>query len=136
MKYLAALKSEIILTKNNEDIKSQHPGGLQKVQKGMKRKCKNTKNTYLDKLQKGQKGVFTVFAVQEGSTFLKTMAQGYGCAVCGNNTYQAISAWETKALPQISSWTHEHRHIVAWKCESCSSVYEIIGGSKGPEYIN
>ena len=103
-------------------------------------------NPYHGELQKVQKGVFTVFAVQEGSTFLKkvddkkvdgkpTKARGYGCAECGSKIYQTIQAWKMNELDQSSSWQYEHRLVTAWKCEGCGAVFQIIGGTKGPQYI-
>jgi uncharacterized protein with PIN domain len=63
-------------------------------------------------------------------------AQGYGCAACGNKIYRAIQSWETSNLPEPSSWTHNHRAVTYWHCESCGAVYELIGGSRGPKIIN
>lgn len=65
-----------------------------------------------------------------------TRARGYGCGACGNTIYQAVEAWEMSELPEGSPWTHEHRAVIHWQCEECKAVYEIIGGSKGPQPIN
>jgi ribosomal protein L37AE/L43A len=43
-------------------------------------------------------------------------AQGYGC-VCGHNLYH-------------------YQPGKLWQCENCKTIYEIIGGSRGPKYIN
>jgi DNA-directed RNA polymerase subunit RPC12/RpoP len=103
-------------------------------------------NPYHEELQKLQKGFFTVFTVQEGSTFLKkaddkrvdgkpTKARGYGCAGCGSKIYQTIQAWKMNELDQSSPWQYEHRLGTAWKCEGCGAVFQIIGGTKGSQYI-
>ena len=63
-------------------------------------------------------------------------AIGYGCSGCGNRIYEAVQAWEISELPESSSWTHEHSSVVHWRCEGCDAVFEIIGGSKGPQFLN
>ena len=65
-----------------------------------------------------------------------TKAKGYGCAGCGNRIYEVVQAWEISELPESSSWTHEHSSVVHWRCEGCDAVFEIIGGSKGPQFLN
>ena len=67
---------------------------------------------------------------------LSNRATGYGCAGCGNKIYQVIQGWETKELPESSPWQYEHKPVVHWQCEQCSAVYELIGGSKGPQPLN
>jgi hypothetical protein len=60
-------------------------------------------------------------------------AKGYGCGACGNKIYQeAVKTWTTKELPEQS----DKQSFAHWKCEGCGAIFEIIGGSKGPEYIN
>ncbi len=63
-------------------------------------------------------------------------AIGYGCAGCGNRIYEVVQAWEISELPESSSWTHEHSSVVHWRCEWCDAVFEIISGSKGPQFLN
>ncbi len=63
-------------------------------------------------------------------------ALGYGCAGCGNKIYQAIEVWETRDLLEPSEFKHEHIQVKHWQCEGCGAVFEIIGGSKGPQLIN
>ena len=63
-------------------------------------------------------------------------ALGYGCAGCGNRIYQAITVWETSELPESSLWEHMHTPAVYWNCKRCGTVFQYIGGSKGPQYIN
>jgi uncharacterized OB-fold protein len=63
-------------------------------------------------------------------------ALGYGCAGCGNKIYQAVEACETEGLSAEIPWEQEHTPTVHWKCEECGSVFQYIGGSKGPQYIN
>ena len=46
---------------------------------------------------------------------IQNRAHGYGCAACGCKIYR----------PDINGW----------KCENCNTVYEIIGGSRGPVFI-
>ena len=65
-----------------------------------------------------------------------TRAKGYGCAGCGNKIYQAVEAWETSELPASAAFQHEHKPVTHWQCERCSAVYEIIGGSRGPQPSN
>ena len=43
-------------------------------------------------------------------------ALGYGCAGCGCKTYQLV--------------------VNGWECENCKAIYEIIGGTRGPQIIN
>jgi hypothetical protein len=63
-------------------------------------------------------------------------AQGYGCAGCGNRIYEMVQEWEISELPVSSPWKHEHTPVIHWQCESCKTIYEIIGGSKGPQPLN
>ena len=62
-------------------------------------------------------------------------ALGYGCAGCGNRIYEMVQEWEISELPVSSPWKHEHTPVIHWQCESCKTIYEIIGGSKGPVLI-
>ena len=64
-----------------------------------------------------------------------TKAKGYGCAGCSNKIYEAVQAWEISELPVSSPWKHKHTHVVHWKCENCKTIYEIIGGTRGPALI-
>ena len=63
-------------------------------------------------------------------------AQGYGCAGCGNRIYGAIQAWEISELPESAEFKHEHIQVTHWRCEGCDAVFEIIGGSKGLQFLN
>jgi hypothetical protein len=120
MKYLQALKNKYTL--NGESKKAE--------------------NIHQEELHKPQKVLYGVFGVQEGSTSEKniiaqnTKALGYGCAGCGNRVYQAVEAWVLSELPESSPWQYEHKPVVHWQCEQCSAVYELIGGSRGPQPLN
>lgn len=46
---------------------------------------------------------------------IQNRAQGYGCAGCGCRIY----------CPDVNGW----------KCENCNTIYEIIGGTRGPVFI-
>jgi hypothetical protein len=122
MKYLTALKEECPL---NEELEKP-------------------KNTYPDELQKVQKPLFTVFTVREGDTSQKKpeqekvednsiRAKGYGC-VCGHNLYQQVEDFVEE--PEDANWEHQYRLDKLWQCENCKTIYEIIGGTKGPVFIN
>ena len=63
-------------------------------------------------------------------------AIGYGCAGCGNRIYEVVQAWEVSELPASSPWMYEHIPVIHWKSEDCGTVFEIIGGSKGPQFLN
>ena len=65
-----------------------------------------------------------------------TKAKGYGCAGCGNKIYQAAQGWEVREISVDSEWTHEHKPETHWRCESCGTVFQYIGGSNGPQPIN
>ena len=65
-----------------------------------------------------------------------TRAKGYGCASCGNRIYEAVEVWETREILEPSEFKHEHKPVTHWQCEGCGSVFEIIGGSLGPQFIN
>ena len=65
-----------------------------------------------------------------------TRARGFGCIGCGNRIYEAIQGWEMSELPESSPWTHEHTPVTNWKCQGCGAIFEIIGGSNGPQIIN
>ena len=65
-----------------------------------------------------------------------TRARGYGCGACGNTIYQTVEAWEMSELPALSAWQYEHQIIVNWQCEGCGTVFEIIGGTAGPQILN
>jgi len=62
-------------------------------------------------------------------------ALGYGCAGCSNRIYQAIEAWQTSELPPSSPWEQEHTPVTHWKCQGCGAVFSIIGGTRGPVFI-
>jgi hypothetical protein len=122
MKYLTALKEECPL---NEELEKP-------------------KNTYPDELQKVQKPLFTVFTVREGGTFQKKSkhekvednpirAKGYGCD-CGHNLYHQVEDFVEE--PEDDNWEHQYRLCKVWQCENCKATYEIIGGSKGPQFLN
>ena len=64
-----------------------------------------------------------------------TRARGYGCVNCGNKIYQAVNSWEMSELPAGSPWSHEHRPIIAWQCEQCEAVDEIVNGSLEPHSL-
>ena len=66
----------------------------------------------------------------------KTKARGYGCNACGCKTYMQVVAWKTTELPEYDPWRYEHRPVVAWRCEGCKTIYEIIGGSRKPIIIH
>ncbi len=63
-------------------------------------------------------------------------ALGYGCSKCGNRIYEAVEAWVINEMPESYPWTHEHKPVIHWQCEGCGAVFEIIGGSRGPQAIN
>jgi hypothetical protein len=67
---------------------------------------------------------------------LSNRATGYGCVGCGNKIYQVIQGWKTKELTASSPWMYEHVPVIHWKCEDCGAVFEIIGGSRGPQPLN
>ena len=67
---------------------------------------------------------------------LSNRATGYGCVGCGNKIYEAIQAWGISELPESAEFKHEHIQVTHWRCEGCDAVYEIIGGSKGPQFLN
>ena len=121
MKYLSALKEE---NPPNEEIEKP-------------------KNPYHDVLQKVQKPLFTVFTVLEGGTFQKKnepetvkdkpiRAEGYGCG-CGHNLYQQVEDFVEE--PEDDNWEHQYHLGKVWQCENCKTIYEIIGGTRGPVLI-
>ena len=63
-------------------------------------------------------------------------AIGYGCAGCGNRMYQAVKRLEISEPTTSFTSTHEHKPMTHWKCEGCGAVFSIIGGSRGPVFIN
>jgi hypothetical protein len=63
-------------------------------------------------------------------------ALGYGCSGCGNRIYKAVKGWKISELPAVSTFTHEHTSVTHWQCETCETVYEIIGGTRGLQFIN
>ena len=65
-----------------------------------------------------------------------TRAKGFGCAGCGNCIYRAVEVWEIRELFEPSEYTHEHTPVTHWKCQGCGAVFEMIGGSRGPQIIN
>ena len=58
--------------------------------------------------------------------------KGYGCASCGNRIYKAVQTWEISELPAPSPWKYEHTPAVHWKCEGCGTIFQYIGGTRGP----
>ena len=65
-----------------------------------------------------------------------TRAMGFGCASCGNKIYEAVEVWETREILEPSEFKHEHIPVTHWQCEGCGAVFEIVGGSKGPQFLN
>jgi hypothetical protein len=61
---------------------------------------------------------------------------GYGCGNCGYRIYRAAQVWEMASLPETSNYQHEHTPVIHWQCEGCGAAFEIIGGIRGPKYIN
>jgi hypothetical protein len=129
MKYLSALKEENPPDEEIEKSKNPYHDELQKVQKAPFRAKNN---------------LFTVFAVREGDTSQKKpeqekvednpiRAKGYGC-VCGHNLYQQVEDFVEE--PEDDNWEHQYRFCKVWQCENCKAIYEIIGGTKGPQYMN
>ena len=123
MKYLSVLKDENPL--NEEQKKSENP--------------------YPDELQKVQKPLFTVFTVREGGTFQKkyehdkiedkpVCAKGYGCG-CGHNLYQQVEDFVEVRQPENTKWEHQYRLAPVWQCKNCNTIYEIIGGTRGPVLV-
>jgi hypothetical protein len=64
-----------------------------------------------------------------------TRAKGYGCAGCQNRIYEAVQAWEISILPASFTWNYEHTSVVHWKCEGCGTIFQYIGGTRGPVLI-
>ena len=64
-----------------------------------------------------------------------TKAKGYGCC-CGHNLYHQIEKFIEVDLSDDAQWKKEIRLSKVWQCENCKTIYEIIGGTKGPEIIN
>ena len=60
------------------------------------------------------------------------MAQGYGCG-CGHNLYQQVEEFIEE--PEDTNWEHQYRLCKVWQCENCKTIYEIIGGTRGPVLI-
>ena len=46
----------------------------------------------------------------------KNLAMGYGCGKCNCKTYLQVDD--------------------GWQCKGCGAIFILIGGSKGPVYIN
>ena len=65
-----------------------------------------------------------------------TRAMGFGCAGCGNKIYEAVQAWEISNLPASAEFQHEHKPVTHWQCEGCKAIFQWIGGSKGPQFLN
>ena len=61
------------------------------------------------------------------------MAQGYGCG-CGHNLYQQVEEFIEE--PEDTKWEHQYHHTKVWQCENCKTIYEIIGGTAGPQIFN
>ena len=112
MKYLAMLKSEKAL-----------PDELPKLSKAPFGTFDSTPSRHISENQSEQRKN-------------PTRARGYGCASCGNKIYTAVQVWDVSELPLGSPWSHERKPVTYWQCEGCGSVYEIIGGSRGPVFIN
>ena len=68
---------------------------------------------------------------QEGNKIV--MAKGYGCG-CGHNLYQQVEDFVEEQAD--TNWEHQYQLGKVWQCENCKTIYEIIGGTKGPVFIN
>ena len=60
-------------------------------------------------------------------------AKGFGCH-CGSNLYRQIEDLVEFYSPD-DKWEHHYRLDKVWQCKNCKSIYEIIGGTKGPVLI-
>lgn len=49
-----------------------------------------------------------------------------GTCRCGCKDCLETFSWQMVELPETEPWTHEHRRVSAWKCESCGEVYSMI----------
>ena len=61
-----------------------------------------------------------------------TKAQGYGCS-CGHNLYHQLEDFVEE--PADDNWEHQYRLCKVWQCENCKTIYEFIGGTRGPVLI-
>ena len=61
-------------------------------------------------------------------------AKGYGCG-CGHNLYEQIEEIMKVDQPEDLEWKYLHRLAKVWQCENCKTIYEIIGGTRGPVLI-
>ncbi|MCK5701241.1 MAG: hypothetical protein KAI29_08815, partial [Cyclobacteriaceae bacterium] len=64
-----------------------------------------------------------------------TRTKGYGCS-CGHNIYLQVKDFVEVTRPEDTKWKHQYRLCKVWQCENCKTIYEIIGGTKGPVFIN
>ena len=76
---------------------------------------------------------FRDFRVRRPPEVKKTQypkAKGYGCAKCGNRIYTTFSNWKPEMFKSAFRPVGD-----AWQCNKCGSVYALIDGSRGPEYL-
>ena len=62
-------------------------------------------------------------------------ARGYGCGKCSNRIYRLIYTCATNIAPCQSIFKDNNPRVQAWQCEGCGAIFPIIGGSRGPQYI-
>ena len=100
----------------------------QAITEEVRRLIRQHKNALLELLNTGN-------SPRSSETHKTVRAAGYGCGACGCKIYQAVVTWEFIELPETEPWEYGHRPTTHWQCENCKSIYEIIGGSRGPVLI-
>ena len=97
--------------------------------------CEKSEKSEKRGVQTSKEGLISLNSLSSQEINKTVKAKGYGC-ICGHNFYQQIEEFVEVDLPENTKWEHQYRRNKLWQCKNCKAVYEIIGGSRGPVFIN
>jgi hypothetical protein len=115
-----------------ENIKEYKSGIITLLKQ--KHSCEKSEESEKRGVQTSKEGLISLNSLSSQEKIKIVMAKGYGCD-CGHNLYHQVEDFIEE--PEDANWEHHYRFSKVWQCENCKTIYEYIGGSKGPkELIN
>jgi hypothetical protein len=116
-----------------ENIKEYKSGIITLLKQ--KHSCEKSEESEERGVQTSKEGLISLNSLSSQEKIKNVMAQGYGCD-CGHNLYEQIEDFVEATQPEDTKWEHKYQLGKVWQCENCKTIYEIIGGTKGPVFIN
>jgi len=113
-----------------ENIKEYKSGIITLLKQ--KHSCEKSEESEKRGVQTSKEGLISLNSLSSQEKIKIVMAQGYGCD-CGHNLYQQVEEFIEE--PEDTNWEHQYRLCKVWQCENCKTIYEIIGGTRGPVLI-